>query len=122
MAVDRYIVPCLGDRPLREPSTRELNDVFIELAKGGGRGGRSLAATTVHHVRRVIHKALEDAVREGALIVNVATRSSPPRRDVQGRKARYPPKYWAAEQLAEFLARIEGDRRSITTRRSPYTC
>jgi len=108
MAVDNYIVPRLGERPLRELSTRELNDVFIELARSGGRGGRSLAAKTVHYVHRVIHKALEDAVRDGALIVNVATRSSPPRRDVHGRATRHPPKYWSAEQLAEFFDAIDG--------------
>lgn len=108
MTVDAYILPRLGDRPLRELSTRELNDVFIELARCGGQGGRSLAASTVRYVHRLIHKALEDAVREGALVINVATRSSPPRRDVEGRKIRNPPSFWSAEQLAEFFDAISG--------------
>ena len=104
--VDRAVV---GRRRLNELTTAQISSAYAQLAMRGGQGGTSLSAGTVTYAHMVLHKALEDAVREASLLVNPATRASTPRRDVEGRLVRYPPRYWSRQDLSRFLEWIRDD-------------
>ena len=49
-----------------------------KLLKSGSRKGRQLAARTVGHAHRVLHRALERAVETEVFALNVAAVISPP--------------------------------------------
>jgi hypothetical protein len=52
--------------------------LYDELEASGGRGGGPLAIKTVSNVHRLLHKSLNDAVREGRLARNPAGLVQPP--------------------------------------------
>lgn len=72
--------------------------------RSGGRGGRPLSPTTVNGQHRVLHAALEVAVRWGYIARNVADAVQPPPRK---RKAG---RTWTDEEVVRFLAHIRGHR------------
>lgn len=74
-----------------------LDRLYDELEESGGRRGQGLAARTVLHVHRMLHKAFKDAVRRGIMMTNPAASVDPPR---AGRTAL---NIWAVEDLRSFL-------------------
>ncbi len=96
--VERYLLPGLGRirlKPLTPGQALELESAL--LRSGGGRGA-GLSARTVEHIHRVLHKALQDAVRSGLLTQNVVQRVEPPR------PARYEARSLTWPQVARLLA------------------
>ncbi len=82
-----------------------LNLLYGHLLKEGRvRGGGGLAPKTVQNVHRMLHRALRDAVKWDYLPRNVAEDAAPPH------VRRMKPNIWTPEQLAEFVAQVDGDR------------
>ena len=77
--VRAYISPRIGRVPLARLTPNQVQSMESELVRSGGRGGRSLSPRTVCQTHRVLHKALEDAVRMGLVSRNVCRLVDPPR-------------------------------------------
>jgi integrase len=103
-----YISPHLGHVPLNRVTSTALTAWMNTLLTSGGRRGGSLSAATVRYARILLHKAFEDAVSTGALLVNPVSRVHAPQRDVDGLRRRYPASSWSAEELRTFLHQIDG--------------
>jgi integrase len=103
-AVENYVVPALGSIPLQKLSATQIEALYAALLReprGGREGARPLAASTVHQVHVVLHRALRDAVRQGRRTGNPCDAATPPRR-VQASEAGL--HVWTADQLGAFLA------------------
>lgn len=73
--VQRHIIPAIGKHRLARLEPEHVEHLYAELfAKG-------LNAGTVHHVRRTLNKALNDAVRRGRLLRNPVALANTPRYD-----------------------------------------
>ncbi len=99
-----YVLPTLGAVALQELTASHLDRLYTRLLDHGGRGGRPLAPNTVRRVHTLIHKALDDAVRKGEVVRNVATYADQPpvpRREMQ---------VWWPEQTRGFLAATQQHR------------
>jgi integrase len=103
-AIDSYVVPRIGAHRLQQLSAADIERLYDDLETSGGRGGKPLSATTISNLHAVLHKALSDAVREGRLSVNPASRVDPPK------AAQTRTQVWTVEQLRAFLHHIDNDR------------
>ena len=93
-----------------------LTELYQELLAHGGRGRAQLSPMTVHHVHRILCKALNDAVRvDRMLYTNPAAQATRPRRQVKGRQL------WTLEELREFLDVAATHRLGSFYRLSAYT-
>ncbi|MBV9859868.1 MAG: tyrosine-type recombinase/integrase [Alphaproteobacteria bacterium] len=99
---EQQIIPHLGTTLLQKLKPAQVHDWHGALLKFGGAGDRPLSARTVGHAHRVLHRALERALRLEILSRNVA-------------RSIHPPKVEAAEvaildgsQMAQVLARLDG--------------
>lgn len=101
--IKRYVVARIGGLRLQALTPAELDDLYDELERAGGKGGRSLSAKTVANVAGVVHKALADAVKRGRLKRNPADAVSPP---TAGRAST---QWWSVEQLRSFLEHVADD-------------
>jgi integrase len=102
-----YISPFLGEVPLTGLTVQVVAAWISTLLTAGSRSGGSLSAATVRYARCVLHKALEDAVTEGLLLVNPVSRIPAPYTDINGHRRRYPASTWTIEELRIFLAHAE---------------
>lgn len=73
MHVRLYLIPDLGSTPLARLTAIQVQAMLNARLKTG------LSPRTVHHIRAVLRKALNQAVRWGLLSRNVATMVDPPR-------------------------------------------
>jgi integrase len=102
--LERYVLPRLGGVPLQQLTPKDLEDLYDELERAGGKGGRPLSAKTVANVAGVVHKALSDAVkRHGKLSRNPADAVRPPT------ATRPKTDVWSVPQLRRFLEHVAGD-------------
>jgi len=97
--VDRYILPALGDIPLRRLRLDHLEGFYAGLAATGGRHGRGLAPKTVREVHMIIRAALDLAVRRELLGQNVADKAHLRPTRAGDAVART----WTDTELAQFL-------------------
>ncbi len=67
-----------GDAQLQELRATDLDELYAELLRAGGVGGRPLSMTTVHHVHTLMGKLLHDAERKGLVVRNVARLADAP--------------------------------------------
>lgn len=103
---DAYVIPGLGDVPLKKLDPAQLHRLYAKLLKKGRRrDGGPLGAETTRKVHRFIHRALRDAVRWNRVARNVASIAEPPRAPRPQMVA------WAAAELVTFLARVNDDDR-----------
>ncbi|WP_052666759.1 tyrosine-type recombinase/integrase [Nitriliruptor alkaliphilus] len=102
-----YIRPHLAELTMREVTVTTVSTWMAMLLSSGGARGQPLAAATVRYARLLLHKAFEDAVRSGALMVNPVSRTENPYRDINGVRVRYPPASWTVEELRVFLDRVD---------------
>jgi integrase len=72
------IIPHLGNTLLQRLRPKQVDDWHKILLKTGARNGGPLSARTVGHAHRVLHGALERAVKIEVLARNVASAISPP--------------------------------------------
>lgn len=73
-----YVVPHLGATRVQKLRAVHLNELYARLLRTGGHEGRPLAARTVGHVHRVLHRVLGHAATWGAVAQNVAALVGPP--------------------------------------------
>lgn len=65
--VHRYVIPALGQVPLRRLRADHLDGPYESLTTTGGKHGTGLAPKTVHEVHMIVRAALDLAVRRGLL-------------------------------------------------------
>lgn len=97
--VDRYIIPTLGDVPLRRLRLDHLENFYAALAATGGRSGEGLAPKTVREVHMIIRAALDLAVRRELIGRNVAAAAQLRPTRAGNAVART----WTGTELARFL-------------------
>lgn len=75
----KHVRPRIGGTALQKVKPLTLNELYATLKREGRGKGEGLAARTVGHVHRVLHRALGHAVTWGLLAQNPAAMVSPPR-------------------------------------------
>jgi integrase len=79
---EHQIVPYLGATVLQKLRPSHIPPWHELLRRTGGRNGRPLAPRTIGHAHRVLHAALEHAVKIELLSRNVASVISPPKVEI----------------------------------------
>ena len=99
------VAPLLGDVTLAKLKTDRIDAVFSKALSEGRRDGQGgLSPRTVHHMRRVLIKALNQAVVWDRLVKNPAHASTPPKVE------RKPMLAYDAKQTAELLEAMRPTR------------
>jgi len=98
--VDGQIVPHLGALGLQKLRPVHIEEWHTKLLQSGRHDGGGLAARTVGHAHRVLHKALQQAAKVGRVSRNVASIIAPPKVEASELEI------LSAEQVAEVLAKI----------------
>lgn len=119
-SVEHYLLPHLGDTPLRRLRTEHLEALYRRLLITGSRRGWPLAAKTVTNLHQIIRSSLNDAVGRGLLASNPAQGShvpDPRKRPSTRRRARS----WTAAELSDFLTETAANRYSMLFRLAAAT-
>jgi integrase len=99
-----YVVPHIGPVRLDRLSAADIQKLYSDLRTSGGRDGAALSGTQVRNIHRVLHNALNHAVRLGYIARNPTEAIDKPRDDTEERSVYTP------EEVRRFLEAIEGDR------------
>jgi integrase len=99
-----YVVPHIGPVRLDRLSAADIQKLYSDLRACGGREGAALSGTQVRNIHRVLHNALNYAVRLGYIARNPTEAIDKPRDDTEERSVYTP------EEVRRFLLAIEGDR------------
>ncbi len=75
----RHVAGHIGNLPVQKLAAPDLVALYGKLVKEGRDDGEGLAARTVGHVHRVLHRALKHAVVWKIVQANAAASASPPR-------------------------------------------
>ena len=76
----KNIAPLLGNLPLTKLQPVHISEAFAKLLLSGRRNGKGgLSPRTVHHIRRILRQALQQAVQWGMLHRNPADAVKPPK-------------------------------------------
>lgn len=100
--VSNQIVPHLGAVPLQKLKPADMQRWHQTLLKSGSKDGQPLAARTVGHAHRVLHRALAEAARTEVLARNVASLVHPPKADAEEIEI------LTAPQKAEVVEKLRG--------------
>src|SRR5262245_24431601 len=99
-----YVLPRVGQVPLQDLTAAHLDRLYTDLLDHGGQQGQPLAPNTVKRVHSLVHKALDDAMRKGLVVRNVAALADQP----------YVPErqmaVWWPAQTRAFLDSVHDDR------------
>ncbi len=101
-----HIVPNLGHIPLQNLNAMMLDDFYnerLQAPRADGQEG-TLSENTIKHIHDIIRIALNQAVKWGILVRNVAEAATPPEVPKQR------PAAWTPEQAAKFLESVKNDR------------
>jgi integrase len=71
--LDRYVLPCLGERPIQKLTATEIDQIYIGMEQQG------LSPTTVRHTHVALRSCLATCVRKGHLSKNPADAADVPR-------------------------------------------
>ena len=103
------VVPTLGQMPVQDLRATDLDSLYAMLLRRGGRSGKPLSLTSVHHVHAALSKFLHDAERKGLVVRNVAPLANAP--SLTTARSEGPEmRVWTPEQLGRFLDAIVGNR------------
>lgn len=94
-----HIKPSLGDIPLKQLSTRDIQQLYTNLLKE-----RELSPKTVRNIHGVLHRTLEQAKLLGYIRVNLADAAVTPRMEKKQVET------LDAEDIGKFLAAIRGTK------------
>ncbi len=97
--VDRYIVPAIGDIPLRRLRLDHLETFYGELSTTGGQHGQGLSPKTVLEVHIIVRAALDLALRRELIGRNVADNEHLR----PSRSGKAVARIWTESELARFL-------------------
>ena len=101
----KNIAPLLGKTTLAKLKAEAIDGAWTKALASGRRDGKGgLSPRTVHHMRRVLIKALNQAVVWEILAKNPATLSKPPKVERKAMNA------YGAETTAELLDALRGTR------------
>lgn len=119
-AIEHYLLPHLGDTPLRRLRAEHFQSLYQRLAITGSRRGGPLAAKTIHNLHQVIRSALRDAVERGLLPSNpvLGVHSPDPRKRPSGRRRA---RSWTADELGAFLDETAESRHAMLFRLTAAT-
>lgn len=92
------LIPQLGSTPLAKLSAQQIQLAYSRLIDAGS------SPKTVADCHGVLHGALEDAMRMGLVMRNVADMVHPPRKKQPAMHI------FSAEEMSRFLAQVRGDR------------
>jgi integrase len=107
--IERYIVPRVGDLPLRALTPPAINQLYADVRENGRtRGTGPLALKTVREVHVTLHRALEDAVRWDYLETNPSDRASAPSATAARNERRRRIRTWTAAEVNAFAGFIDG--------------
>ncbi|MDX0765773.1 tyrosine-type recombinase/integrase [Sinorhizobium medicae] len=76
---EKNLGPLIGDVTLAKLKTDKIDAAFSKALTEGHRRGGGLSPRTVHHMRRVLIKALNQAVTWDRLVKNPAAATTPPK-------------------------------------------
>lgn len=96
------INPHLGAMTLQKLKPVRIKKWYADLLKAGGKNGRPLAALTVGHAHRVLHRALLQALETELISRNVASIINPPPVDAEEVEI------LTDEQVLTVLHKLEG--------------
>jgi integrase len=119
-SVEHYLLPHLGDTPLRRLRTDHLETLYRRLGITGSRRGGPLSAKTIANLHQIVRSSLNDAVERGLLASNPSTTAhvpDPRKHPSVGRPARS----WTAAELGEFVAGTAGHRHAVLFRLTAAT-
>ncbi|CAN7732632.1 tyrosine-type recombinase/integrase [Mesorhizobium sp. LjNodule214] len=103
--LQKGVAPLLGDVTLAKLKTDRIDGAFTKALTEGRRDGKGgLSPRTVHHMRRVLIKALGQAVTWDRLAKNPASATTPPKVERKTMLA------YDAEQTGDLLAALKGTR------------
>ena len=119
-SVEHYLLPHLGNTPLRRLQTEHIETLYRRLLIAGSRRGGPLAAKTVMNLHQIIRSSLNDAIERGLMVSNpAATAHAPdPRKRPSTRRCA---RSWAATELGEFLTGTADSRLSMLFRLAAAT-
>jgi Phage integrase, N-terminal SAM-like domain len=103
--IDNQITPRLGAASLQRIKPSHLAELYSTLMREGAVGGGPLAARTVNHVHRLLHRALGHAVTWELIHENPAARAHPPQ--VAEQEIEIP----SETEVAAVLGRLRGRSR-----------
>ena len=78
-SVDNQVTPRLGGAQMQKIKPVHLTEFYSVLMREGAVSGKPLAAQTVHHVHRLLHRAFGHAVTWEVIRDNPVARASPPK-------------------------------------------
>jgi integrase len=76
--IDNQVMPRLGGAQMQKIKPAHLTEFYSVLMREGAVSGKPLAAQTVHHVHRLLHRAFGFAVTWEVIRDNPAAHASPP--------------------------------------------
>jgi integrase len=100
--IEKQIIPHLGATVLQKLRPAQVHEWHGTLLKSGGKDGKPLSPRTVGSAHRVLHRALECALRIEMIARNVAHVIPPPK--VEATEV----SILRAEQIAEMLTKLDG--------------
>ena len=103
---EAHIIRPIGHRLLQDLKPIDLDQLYADLRKTGGRYGQGLNPKTVRNAHVLLKKSLKDAVWKGLLTVNPADRVRPPAPRYKSPKSAT----WSPEQVKLFLDEARADR------------
>lgn len=115
-----YLLPYLGDTPLRRLRTEYFETLYQRLLIVGSRRGGPLAAKTITNLHQIVRSSLNDAVERGLLASNPSEGAhvpDPRKRPSTRRRARS----WTATELGDFLTDTATNRLSMLFRLAAAT-
>jgi len=101
---ERQIIPHLGATLLQRLRPAQIHQWHSILLKSGGKGGKPLAARTVGHAHRVLHRGLAPAFSLEIISRNVADAVPPPK--VESSQI----EILSAPDIPDVLAKLKGHR------------
>jgi integrase len=106
MNIRVHIVPCLGNIPLQKLTMSDVQEFFNAKATSGRMDGKEggLSPRTLQLVHTILHKSLNQAVKEGLIYRNPAQGTTLPK------NVKKKPVYWNTDEVDSFLDVAEGDR------------
>ena len=107
--VEHHLKPQLGHLRVNKLTTVDIDAMYLQLFRGGGRDGSPLAPGTMHRIHVVLHRALTQAVRWEWIWLNPAANASPPR--VAPAEIRPP----TPDQLQRLVASVEASDPDFAT-------
>lgn len=106
--IERYIVPRVGEVPLRSLTPPRINQLYADVRENGrSRGDGPLSLKTVREVHVTLHRALKDAVRWDYLDANPCDRATAPSATAARNERRRRIRTWSAEEVKAFDAFIQ---------------